>query len=533
MPSALERVLDRLQGGRSLPAGMLLVAICTVLATFRCGHVVLAVLLAVLGGWLRATRLDLPLAIDGEVQRMFTGHLPLLDALRFSAFNERHPPLLFMLLHVAQMFGQSEAIVRLPAVIAGIMIGPAVVATAHVLRARFPDRGTMFAATALACAGVAATAAPELVSRSREVSELTLFGLFAVVTLGASLHACRASTVIGLALVTVGHAALLWTYYMAPFLLVGFWVTMRLLGQVPRRVILAAALGVVLGAPNLLFAAISFLQDLPTRQLAEKFPSLVWGDRSALMMAQYVGGMALNTFGTPLGTVVALAGLGALVHRDRLVLAPLAAVAAVGLGMVMLTPVARIQPYYFVCALPLLPLALGVTPSPPAGARRVLATAAIALATAWSIPHALTLEMDRIYAPHPHASGRRFAQIIATRPESQVAVLAPGYERRIAYSLALIAGLEIDWRDVPLGQEGSAPRGLRQTFVPLLGGDDAFDASKAIEALEALSRQAPFLAALPVTSMPEIDRWVDRCTELDRTVAERLLHCPKRADRAP
>src|SRR5206468_8019595 len=112
---------------------------------------------------------------------LFTAHLPLPDLVRATTLHDRHPPVMFLLLRMAESLGQSEIVTRLPAAIAGTLIGPAILGAARWFR---PAKTLSLAAV---CAALAVTASPVLVERSREVSELMLFGLLAVITVGATL----------------------------------------------------------------------------------------------------------------------------------------------------------------------------------------------------------------------------------------------------------------------------------------------------------------------------------------------------------
>ena len=530
-PTQLERVLDRLRGPRAFVAGVLLVGLGLLLATAPFGYLALGVLLALLGFWLRATRLDLPFALDGDVQRLFTAHLPLRDLVDTALLHDRHPPFMFMLLHAVQHFGESEAVVRLPAVIAGTLIGPAILGAAEWLRKDRSAARRTGAPIVAVCAALVATASPVLVDRSREVSELTLFGLLAVITLAASLRACDRPTKAVLWLVTVGHALLFWTYYLAIFLLIGFWLAMRCTGPINRRALRAAALGILAGLPSLAFAALTLLRDRPVRQVARVFPQVVWGERAVSAMALEVGHTVLNALGAPVLVLIALLAVVALARRDRAVFATIAAVGAVAAGMLVLVHPARIQAYYIVCAVPLLPLALALFHPPAAPRLRLLTTALVAMATATSVPRLLANDADRVYAPDL-AFGRRFAQMIAAQPESRVAVAFAPDSTLLAYSLARVAGIEIDWRD--LRQQGDAVEvtGLRQQLLPLLPAWSLDDSSgqRATAALDKLARQGDFLA---VTGSPaplaEIGAWLERCAGLDHTAERRLLRCSKQS----
>ena len=528
-PTLLERVLDRLKGERAVVAGLLLVGLGVLLTTTPLGYLAFGLLLAALGFWFRATRLDLPFALDGDVQRVFTAHLPLRDIVDTALFHDRHPPFMFILLHVVQRFGESETVVRLPAVIAGTLVGPAILAAVQWLRQGTAAARRRGAPVVAACAALTATASPVLVERSREVSELTLFGLLAVVTFAASLRACERPTGAALWLVALGHALLFWTYYLAGFLLVGFWLAMRWAGPIDRRLLRAVALGILAGLPGLAFAALTLLRDRPVRQIARVFPQVVWGERATAAMALEISHTVLNAFGAPLVVLMTVLVVVALVRRERVLVAPIAAAGAVAAGMLVLVQPARIQAYYIVCAMPLLPLALALFDAPSTPRLRLLTAAVAAMATAASVPRLLANDADRIYASDL-AFGRRFAMVIAARPESRVAVAFAPDATLLAYSLARAAGLEIDWRDLRQ-QDGTVEvTGVRQQLLPLLPAWSLDEGSgkRAIVALDELAREDDFLAVSSNPApMAEIGAWLERCAELDHTAVRRLLHCSK------
>ena len=468
--------------------------------------------------------------MDADVQRLFTAHLPLGDLIG-AALRDRHPPFMFFLLHAAERCGQSEAVVRLPAVIAGALIGPAILGAARWLRHATPAPGARATSIAAVCAALVATASPVLVDRSREVSELTVFGLLAVITLTASLRACERPTRAARWIVALGHALLLWTYYLAVFLLFGFWLAMRWAGRIEPRTRRAAALGSVAGLPSLVFAGVTLLRDYPLRQTARLFPQVVWGEQPVAALAREVGYTIVNALGGPLVVVIAACVVVAVARRQRAVVAPFAGAAAVAAGMLMLVQPARIQAYYIVCALPLLLLALALCKLPQAPRRRALSAAVVALATVASVPRLLADAADRIYAPDPAAFGRRFAQVITARPETRVAVTFTPDTTLLAYSLARAAGIAIDWRDLR-EQDGSvAVTGLRQRFVPLLQWSalSAGAGQRATAALDALAGAGDFLVVADKSAaMPEVDAWLQRCAELDHTAVRRLLQCSQR-----
>ena len=122
--------------------------------------------------------------------------MPLVELFPFVSRAERHPALYFFVLHFVELFSQSERAVRLPAAVAGALLGPALVA------AVWRIRGSVGPAALLAA--LAVTVSPELIQRSREVSEIPLFALLAI-GMATSLATDGKSSVI------VTHALALWT----------------------------------------------------------------------------------------------------------------------------------------------------------------------------------------------------------------------------------------------------------------------------------------------------------------------------------
>jgi len=218
----------------------------------------------------------------------------------------------------------------------------------------------------------------------------------------------------------------------------------------------------------------------------------------------------------------------AVVRRDRAVAAPIVAATSVAVAMVLLVGAARIQPYYIVCALPLLLLGLASMQLPTLPRARWAVAALLATMTAAATPRLLANDADRIYSPDPGAFGPRFAQLIASRPEARIALAFGPDVTLLAYYLTRASGMEIDWRNLRDQQVRVEVDGLRQEFVPLLqpGTMDEGSGQRALARLEELAIGGDFLA---VADSPPADRgigaWLERCTELDRTSGRRLVYC--------
>ncbi|MBI3785037.1 MAG: hypothetical protein HY270_16730 [Deltaproteobacteria bacterium] len=522
MPSLVERVLDRLRD-RSFFTGAVLVAVGVVLTQDWLGALILASLLAVTGFWLRAVHLDGPFLTGGEVQRFLEAELPLKELIRSVLFNERHPPLLFFVLHAIRDWNHSEMMGRMPAVVAGSLIGPAILLAACWVRRNPPSAPSSLASVPAVCAALVASFSPVLVLRSRELSELTTFGLLAVVAVTATLRSCEQASRGSLWLLAIGHALLFWTYYLAGFLLIGFWLMLRLTGPLPRRVIRAAALGSVAGLPSLAFAALSLVHDYPTRQKARLFSQFLWGERTVAEVGREVFDIVANTFGMPLLVVGVLIAVVAVARKDRAVLSPIAASAAVAGGMLVLVSPARIQPYYFVSALPLLLLALALFEPPNSTVTRWAVPGLLALATASAVPRLLAREADLIYAGDGAEYGRRFAPQIQARAESRVALGSLSDITVVAFGIARHVGVPINWHSFHPEDGAIVVNGLRQRFIAL--GPDVVRPPQ--ETLDTLAKVGSFLAVTENPSpFPAVNSWMEHCTELDHTVVRRLLLCP-------
>jgi uncharacterized membrane protein len=152
-----------------------------------------------------AIRLAIPRGIWlDEAISIHQAHLSLHDLFSNLYYGDRHPPLHHLALWLTiRVFGDGELAVRLPSLIAGTLVIPAL----YELGRELYDRRT-----GLIAAGFAAVS-PLLVWYSQEVrmyAFVTLFGLLALLT---QLRVLRNGTMLNWAAYILATAALLWSHY--------------------------------------------------------------------------------------------------------------------------------------------------------------------------------------------------------------------------------------------------------------------------------------------------------------------------------
>jgi hypothetical protein len=517
-----ERTFVRLRGTRGQVVGIAIACATLLFATLPSGAAWSAAWLFVLGLLVRAPRLGLPFPIDQDVQRMFTGHLPIGQILTGAGLDDRHPPLYFLVLHVAQWAGQSEAVGRAPAVLAGALLGPAVIAGAW-LASR--SRGPQVAMVALL-----ATVSPELVKRSREVSEIPLFALFAIALCASYAAGISSPTRRRLAGITVSGALALYTYYLAPLVLAGAVAAGWLGRWTSRRAARAAAFGLAAGAPALLLEIRIFGRDEGAREAARLHPTLAWGQHGAVEMARLLFGTATETLGAPALVVLAVVSVVAVARRRVAVLAPLGALLATFAGIALVSPVARVQAYYLVAVLPLALLALAAG-LPGSGAGRWLSAIVVGMACiAFVVPglYGATRSPDEFMTD--------FARAIDERPERLVALTADYDSTLLAYDLARRHDVPMDWGRMHQGDGAIHLDGLPQILEPLVHvhspGDDP--EGHAIALLDgATAGGAVLVVERESLGLPRLHARLARCRPLAEASAARLLVCPASSDAAP
>jgi hypothetical protein len=518
-PPWMARAVARVSGAPRMTIGFGLVLVTWLLASLPRGRVWAAAWLAALGLLLRLPELGLPFDRDQDVQRLFTGHLPIIEILTGAGLRDRHPPLYFLVLHVAEIFGQSEAVARAPAAIAGALVGPAVLYGAWIARRR--------AGVGAALAALAVTLSVELVRRSRECSDMPLFALFALATSATLVRASIEPSRRWRAAVVASHALALWTYYLAPLVLAGNLAAAWLVGLRSRPALRAVAFGALLGAPALALEAAIFARDSSARAAADTNPMLAWGKHGAVEMGLALWRQTVGALGAPLLAVAAVVGLVALVRGRAAVLVPLSALAATFAGIALIAPFARVQVYYIDTVLPL--VALAVATGLPVRRGATACAAGMSLVVALGVVPRLQDAYD-LYLPSREAVMPALAETVARQPERRVLVTADYDTTILAYYLARRQGVPMDWEGMDSSERGIRLRGLEQELVPLVRvhspGDDPDGA--AVARLDEATRGGSVLVlSRQGLGLTRLDARLATCDVLLKGARERLLRCSR------
>jgi hypothetical protein len=506
----MARVLDRLHGPRGLLVGTAAVSAVVLLVAVPRGTAVLGFLLFALGLALRAASLGVPFTHDQDVQRLFTGNMPLHEIATGAGLRDRHPPLYFFILHFAQLFGQSEAVVRAPAVLAGALVGPALLLATASMRGRVGPGAALLA--------FAATISPELVARSREVSEIPLYSLIVVAASASLAAAARRPGKARLVSVALSHALAFFTYYLAPFLAAAHAVVLAWF-RPGRRLAIAFAAGILGGLPALALGLVTLLRDWAARDVARAFPALAWGEHSPLPMAALMTRIAADAFGLPLLVLIVAAIVAGTMRRDIGVITPALGAAATFAGIALLSPIARVQGYYVVTILPLAALAAAVFAEPKGPRLRAawLAAQAIAIvaATVPSLAGARSL-----YLADADAFMPRFARVIASRPNDSVVTVAHYDKTLLAYYLARLDGRSIAWDSI------DSPAARRIEGLVLVHTLDAASEATAVKRLDEILAAGPALVIeRDAFLLPKIVARLSGCERLLQAPSARIVRC--------
>ncbi len=506
----LPRILERLSGARGALIGGVVALALILLASVRHGPIVVGLLLFALGLALRAPALDLPFAHDQDVQRLLTGYLPLREIATGAGLRDRHPPLYFFILHFVELFGQSEAVVRAPAVVAGALVAPALLLAVASMCGRI--------GAAAVVAALALTISPELVLRSREVSEIPLFSLFVLAAAASLVAAVREPRRTRLAAVALSHALALFTYYLAPFI-VAAHAAVLWRWKAERRVLRAFVGGTVLGAPALVLGIVAFLRDRGARATARAFPALAWGEHSPWPMLVHMGQIAAGAFGRPFLVLVLMAVVIGVARRNLAVIMPATAAAVTVLAIALLALVARVQGYYAATVLPLAALALAVVPEPEQHRHRIAGLVVLVFVIACSSVPALA-RAGSLYIVDADAFMPRFASVIARRPEERVVTVAHYDKTLLAYYLARVDGRSIGWDTM------DDARAKPIDALVMVHALDANSEQTASRRLEAIIAAGPTLVIeRDAFLLPAIVERLSSCERLLQAPTARLVRC--------
>ncbi|UQA59091.1 glycosyltransferase family 39 protein [Polyangium aurulentum] len=518
-PPFLARALGRVEGPRGALIAALVATGIALLASLRRGALLAAIALLALGLALRLPHLDVPFVRDQDVQRLFTGALPLGEILTGKGLLDRHPPLWFVVLHAVLPLGPSEAVARLPAAIAGALVGPAIVAAAWSVRGR--------AGPVAALAGLAVTLSPALVARSREVSEIPLFSLLSIAICALVLRASEAPSRRTRVALAASVALALWTYYLGPLVLLGAALPLLALRRLGRDAIAGLAWGTALGAPALVLGARTMLRDHGARTTAARFPELAWGERTPGATLVELAREATVALGPALLAFALVGAVFALVRRrDPAPLVPAAAALATALGIALVSPFARVQPYYLTAVAPLFPLAIALLPAPSAPRAEALTAAAcaaaIALLAVGEMPGARLA-----YLPDADAFMPRFAAALVARPERRIAVVAHYDATLLAYYLARASGTPVGWPQVDTSGD-FAIEGSSFRILPLARAHhlDANAGEAALQILRDAMREGP-IAVIERDAMllAPVHEELSRCEGVLEAPSARLVVC--------
>ncbi len=503
------RVLDRLASPRGKIAAITTSLALILLIALPSGPPLVALILFAISLAIRVPVIDLPFAHDQDVQRMLTGNSSLTDIATGVGLQDRHPPLYFFILHCAQWFGQSEAIGRAPAVLAGALAAPALVIASVAMVGR--------ATAATAIAGLAVAISPQLVARSREVSGIPLYGLLLLVAAASLVAACRRATLPRRLTLAASHTLSLFTYYLAPFVVAAhagalFW--RRPTGNVARAFIS----GVVAGTPALILGIATLLRDWSARDVARAFPAIAWGEHNPIQMGVEMAQIAVDAFGPILLAAVLIAALVGLRSRDFATIVPALGVLATFFAVALLSPIARVQSYYFTSALPLAALLLAVVPAHVGRWTGYAWTALLIIAIGFTTAP-LAAANRTIYLPDSDAFMPRFAAAIMDRPEQTVVTIAHYDKTLLAYYLARANDRSINWRNWEASAKKIIP--LVKVHALRIGA-----ASKLVAELDhIIAEGAALVIERDAVTIPEIQRRLDACEILLAAPTGRLKLC--------
>lgn len=518
-----------LEKARGIRGALALLGVCLALgfvsSQARYGDATAAGLLFALGLLFRLPHLDIPFTHDQDVQRFFTGQAPLLEILTGKGLDDRHPPLWFVVLHGVGLFGQTETIARLPAVISGALIAPALLWATRQVR-ETAGLSAMFA-------GVVVAISPELLQYSREVSEIPFFSVLIICAVGlvARLSKPTAPTSARRAL-TVVIALLAWTYYVAPLVVLGLVVALGVQRKLRKDVLVSLGWGIAAGAPAYLLGAWTIVRDHHARQVAAQFPTLAWGQRTPLEILIEMWRHASASVGEPILVLGAISGLLALRSRRE----PAAFVALIvavmsAVGIAFASSIARVQAYYVVTLVPLFPLAVALGPSVQTVRSRV-----------WLLASAVCLlwfaKVSRPGSEFPYlqdgeAFMPRFASFVLQRSEKRIVLVAHYDATLLTYYLERFSGGRATW---PQAEESGwfvLPTSQR-LLLPLAqahGLTDSSGETLRMKLQEELEQEPLLVIERDTFVLAPVHEELQRCDILLTAPSARLLRCSARSQR--
>jgi hypothetical protein len=518
-PPKLTLALRKGTGLVGAAAALCLIAAALAMAGLRRGALWLSLATFAVGLALRAAHLDLPFLWDQDVQRIQVGAASLTEILTGAGLQDRRPPLLFLVLHVVQLFGQAEWLVRFPAALAGALAGPAILW----LTQRMVGRVSGLSAVAAALV----TLSPVLVERSREVSELTLVGLLLLLLASETARVAGKAVVRRSDLIVLAalYALTLWSYYLAIPGVVACVVVAAVTFGLDRKRWLAIGAGVLAGAPSVVLAAQAYLADLSAREAARANPNVAWGDRTIgeVLSAQWQ--VLVDAVGIGIVALAAVVLVWSLVKKQHLATVSFAIVISVMVGSAALSPFVRVQPYYVVIVIPLMLFALSVVRlEKPRG---MVAGAIAAAAAVWFLRGAAP-PLGNAYVQETGAFMADFAEAVRLEGSERVATVAHYDATLLSYYLARAEGVtlrsdRLRWSEGTLQVEG-----LGETIVALLS-THAPNQDPDLVALNRLrdeaSRGPVMLVSRSEVRLRELDAFSARCELKRDSAVARLLLC--------
>jgi hypothetical protein len=521
----MTRVLERTHGLRGMLVVVLLaVALGFVASIPQRGDAFAAALLFLLGLGLRLPHLDVPFVHDQDVQRFFTGQYPLGEILTGKGLEDRHPPLWFVVLHFAGLFGQTEAMARLPAVIAGAAIGPAIIGASRWVRTH--------GGISSALCGLVVTISPVLVMRSREVSEIPFFSVLVIYVIAIATRLSRSPSPRAKPLLALVTALLAWTYYLAPLVLFGIVLSLAVVRRLKKDVLVALGWGVAAGAPAFALGAWTIVRDHGARTVAAQFPSLAWGDRGQVETLAQIWTQTIDSVGVPIILVATLSAIVAFCfRRDAATFVAFGVTVTTAVGITIASRVARIQPYYIIAIIPALPFAVALGPS--ARSRQTLAWVLVCATSLFLFARVSLPGAGLVYLPDADAFMPKFASFVLQRSERRVVVVAHYDATILAYYVERAAGGSARWPGVEESGEFVLDASKRRV-LPLARAhaleEQSADGARA-KLLAALDEGPALVIERDAFVLDQIHDELARCDTLLTAPTARLFRCSKRSER--